>query len=169
MKLVSLTLVGFGVAAGALALGHHAHAASSASSVAAPADGLPAFVEKASHKVTLNPAKEYKKGDVASFEVVLSALGDYHVNPEYPAKFVPTDKPVGVSYPATKIARAEKADAFTEEACKSGKDKCTLHVKVPVKIEATTAKVGGTLYFGVCNASQCLIEKAPLEVAITVK
>src|SRR5439155_523782 len=45
----------------------------------------------------------YRVGQPGRIEVVLIALGDYHVNPSYPHKLTLGAAPAGVSYPAAVV------------------------------------------------------------------
>jgi hypothetical protein len=59
----------------------------------------------------LSGAGTYKAGQPASVTAVVSALGGYHVNQQYPYKFKLGAPPAGVSYPepvARNVARTEK-------------------------------------------------------------
>ncbi len=125
--------------------------------------------DTSSYKVEVKAVGSYKKGSEGTFEVVLATKADYHVNDEYPAKFKLAEKPTDVKYPKEKLERLKDGDAWSVEKCSSGKDNCTIKVKVPFTPNASgTVKVGGTLHVGVCNAATCLIEKQTLELSVTV-
>ncbi|GAC1351248.1 MAG: hypothetical protein NVS3B20_02300 [Polyangiales bacterium] len=147
----------------------NAQAAESAIAPVIEAAAAPA-ADTGSYRVEVKAVGSYKKGAASTFEIVLKTKADYHVNEEYPAKFKPVDaKEAGVSYPKEKLERAKDGDAFVLEKCVSGKDNCTLRVKVAfTPTQSGTVKIGGLLNVGVCNAATCLIEKQALELSVPV-
>jgi hypothetical protein len=119
-------------------------------------------------KAELKPVGSYKKGEPATYEVILRAKAPYHVNGEYPAKFKATET-AGVKYVEPKLERMKHPDAFTTEKCASGDDACTMTVTVKfTPEEAGTAKLGGLLDISVCDKDTCLIEKKQLEISAPV-
>ena len=135
-----------------------------------PIADTPAF------RAELRAPGPFKKGEPASFVIRVEAKAPYHVNDEYPAKFKVSDPGadagagVSVKYAEPKLERNKHADAFTTEPCAaSSKDACVLNITVRFTPEASGAvHVGGTVDIGVCNKDQCLIEKTPLDVSVTV-
>ena len=115
--------------------------------------------DKESHTVELVGAKSYKKGVEGTVEIVLNAKSGYHVNPDYPAKFKATDPaPEGITYPKKVL---EKKDGDFKETKAS--------LKVPfVAANAGKAKVSGVFAYSVCSDKNCFMEKAPLELEVTV-
>lgn len=86
--------------------------------------------------------------------LVLTALGDYHVNDQYPTKFVDASKDV-------------KVDAGSFEI--KGK---TATMAIPFRASAAgTAKIAGTFKLSVCNDQNCQIEtpKIAFEVPVRAK
>jgi hypothetical protein len=142
----------------------------------APTSGASGASGKASDKkdgkweVQIKPVGTYKAGSEGKVEVVVTALGDFHVNDDYPAKFKAKADSASASYPKAALSRQADADAFKADAC--GADAahaCTLHVIVPVKtLAAGKAKVGGTMKFGVCSAANCIMEGIDLELDVDV-
>ncbi len=125
--------------------------------------------ETDNYKVEIKASGTFKKGEAGSFEIILKAKGDFHVNDEYPSKLVFPEKPQDVTYAKPKIDKNKDGDAWTFEACASGKDKCTMKVKAPFTPTASgKVKVGGTLFFGVCNTSGCPTFQRALELTVTV-
>jgi hypothetical protein len=85
---------------------------------------------------------------------VLTALGDYHVNKDYPFKFV------GEPPPAPPV---DGDGAFALEGARQG--------TMTVKFRPTTpgsARLVGTFKLSVCSADTCEIETPRLELAIPV-
>lgn len=80
----------------------------------------------------------------------VTSLGDFKVNPEYPHKFVPA----AGSTPAP-------AATFTL----TGVHRARLIVRLPRPSDAPL-RVAGDLKLSVCNPDRCLIEVAPIAVAI---
>jgi hypothetical protein len=80
--------------------------------------------------------------------VVLTARGGFHINPQYPLRFSYANGAV--------IERAR----FTFEPCaKEPKESCVGRAPVPTP---ASLRIDGTLYFSVCDPERCLIEKIPL-------
>lgn len=111
----------------------------------------------------------FRKGEAATFTVRVQAKAPYHVNGEYPAKFRAGESAT-VKYAQAKLERNKNADAFGTEPCAGdGKDACVLNITVGFTPDtAGTVHLGGTVDIGVCNKDQCLIEKKPLDITVTV-
>lgn len=96
--------------------------------------------------------------------IKLVAAGDYHVNKEYPYKFVATAAP-GVTYlgkgDATTFSKA--AGDFAEQ----GEKVATMTVRFK-PTSAGEAKVAGTFKMSVCSAEQCQIESQAVDLAVPV-
>lgn len=150
-----------GAAAGAAGTGA---APAAAEGVAGPT------VDATNYKIELKSATGYTANKEASFDIVVTTKGEYHVNDEFPTKFKTLEGNKNVTYPQAKVEKAKDAAAFVLTKCsKDSKDSCTM--KVTVKFTPTAAgkqKVGGELSFGVCNKDSCLIEKKALDAEITV-
>jgi len=140
--------------------------ASSGSSAAAAAGPV---AETDAFRAELKSVGTYKKGEAATYEVVIKAKGPYHVNDEYPAKFKTADGN-GVKHVEAKLERNKHVDAFATEPCaQNDKDACTLKITVRFTPEqAGTVRLGGTVDVGVCNKDQCLVEKKQLDLAVPV-
>lgn len=94
----------------------------------------------------------YKKGQPATVTAIVNAIGEYHVNQEYPYKFKMGTAPAGVSYPEAivrAVSRTEKRASMTIPFTPSA---------------AGTATISGELSLSVCTDSNCVIEKAQLSV-----
>lgn len=95
----------------------------------------------------------------------LSPTGEYHVNKEYPYKFVaqaaPTHAFLGKDDPNT---FSKAAGDYREEGEKSA----TMTVRFRAK-SAGEAKVTGTYKMSVCSAENCQIETPRVELAVAVK
>lgn len=137
--------------------------ASASASAAGP------IADTAAFRAELKAPGPFKKGEVATFIIRVEAKAPYHVNEEYPAKFKVTDA-AGVIYFEPKLERNKHVDAFGTEPCAgSTKEACVLNITVRFTPQASgTVRVGGTVDIGVCNKDQCLIEKKPLDVSVTV-
>lgn len=123
--------------------------------------------ETDSFRAELKAIGAYKKGEPATYEVVVQAKGPWHVNDEYPAKFKTADGN-GVKHAEPKLERNKHVDAFATEACaQNSKDACTLKITVKFTPEqAGTIRLGGTVDVGICNKDQCLVEKKQLDLAV---
>jgi hypothetical protein len=113
-----------------------------------------------SYTLELKAAGPYKKGVEGTVELVLTPKAKFHVNPDYPAKFKLVDPaPAGVAFPKKVLT---KADGKFEEA------KGTL--KIPfVAANAGKATISGVFHFSVCSDTNCYMEKAEIDVDVTVK
>ncbi len=160
-----------------------ATAAASASASAPPADAGAAKTTKDAGAGTptakLQPAKAHVDGknfslDVASpgcrageectMTIKLVASADYHVNKEYPYKFVAAAAP-GIMFlgkgDATTFSKA--SGDFVEE----GEKTATMTVRFKPGA-AGEAKVSGTYKMSVCSADQCQIEQQPVSLGVPV-
>jgi hypothetical protein len=110
----------------------------------------------------------YKKGEPATYEILVRAKTPYHVNDEYPAKYKAADGN-GVKHVEPKLERNKHADAFATEPCSAGKDACTLKITVKFTPEQTgTVTLGGSIDVGVCDKDTCIVEKKQLGLAVPV-
>lgn len=122
----------------------------------------------------------HDKKDVWKLEIALHAADGYHVNLEYPYKFV-GDKADGFTFEKDTIVKDDKRDPkddkstfFTLDKCKKGDkgDECS-DLKLSIVLKPADAKAmskataSGVLRFGVCNASSCKFDKAHLGVAVS--
>lgn len=110
------------------------------------------LASKAFYRVDAGPPAPCASGAVCEARLVLTALGGYHVNQEYPFKFV--------GEPATSI---DGEGTFAIDDAKHG----TLTVKFR-PAAAGTAKLVGTFKLSVCSDENCQIEKPRLELAVPV-
>ncbi|MBI2390821.1 MAG: hypothetical protein HYV09_14620 [Deltaproteobacteria bacterium] len=139
-----------------------APAASGSSSAAAPS------FETATYKLEIEPIGAYKKGEAATFRVVLRTKGEFHVNEEYPTKFKASDTPA-VRFAAAQLGRADHPEAFKAVPCASGKDNCTLELTVGfTPQESGKVRLGGEMSIGVCNKDNCIFDKKTLEREVPV-
>jgi hypothetical protein len=96
--------------------------------------------------------------------IKLSASGDWHLNKEYPYKFLATAAPnitfLGKS-DATTFSR--QTGDFVEE----GEKAATMTVRFKPQ-KAGEATVTGTYKLSVCSADQCQIEQQKVSLAIPV-
>lgn len=174
-SVVPVPIVSASVAASASAAA--AEPASASASAAPVASAAPAKGKDAGGK--LQPAKTHVDGknfglDVASpgcragedcaMTIKLVVAGDYHVNKEYPYKFVASAAP-GVTFlgkgDASTFSKA--SGDFVEEGEKSAT--MTVRFKPASPGQATIA---GTYKMSVCSAEQCQIEQQPIALAIPV-
>ncbi|MDF2693887.1 MAG: hypothetical protein K0S65_2270 [Labilithrix sp.] len=96
--------------------------------------------------------------------IKLAAAGSYHVNKEYPYKFVATPVP-GVDFlgkgEATLFSR--NSGDFVEQ----GEKNATMTVRFKPTAPGE-ARIAGTYKFSVCSEDQCQIEQEKLELAVPV-
>lgn len=97
--------------------------------------------------------------------IKLAATSGYHVNKEYPYKFVAAPAPgitfLGKSEPTT---FSKAAGDFQEE----GEKRATMSVRFRPASRGE-AKVSGTYKMSVCSDDQCQIEQQPISLVVPVK
>jgi hypothetical protein len=109
-------------------------------------------------------AQSCKAGSECAMTIKLVAVGEYHVNKEYPYKFAATAAP-GLEF-VTKAAPntfTREAGDFVEQGEKTG----TMSVRFKAA-SAGDAHVAGTYKFSVCSADQCQIEQEKLDFVVPV-
>ncbi|HEY5928360.1 MAG TPA: hypothetical protein VIV11_42030 [Kofleriaceae bacterium] len=117
------------------------------------AKGAPPLAEKAFYRVDAKPITPCKAGATCEAELVLTALGDYHVNDDYPTKFV--------ADAASEVA-IQGEGTFKIPAAKQG----TMTVRfTPAKVGP--AKLVGTFRLSVCNEEDCQIESPKITLDVT--
>lgn len=112
------------------------------------------LASKSFYRVDAGPPTQCTIGDVCEAHLVLTALGDYHVNQEYPFKFV--GEPA-----STTPVDGEGTFALDDE------QHGTLTVKFRPAVPGT-AKLVGTFKLSVCSSENCQIEKPRVELAVPV-
>jgi hypothetical protein len=120
---------------------------------AAEPHGAP-LAGKAFYRIDAGPLLPCAHGTVCEARLVLMALGAYHVNKDYPFKFV------GEPAPATPI---DGEGAFAIEDARQG----TMTVKFRPGAAGTT-KLVGTFKLSVCSDDTCEIETPTIELAVPV-
>lgn len=108
---------------------------------------------KAFYRVDLGPTTPCASGSTCEARVVLTALGDYHVNKDYPFKFVGDPAAVPV----------DGDGSFAVDGAKRG----TLTIKFRAAAPGS-AKVVGNFKLSVCSDDTCEIESPKLELTIPV-
>jgi hypothetical protein len=121
-------------------------------SAPAEAAGKP-LASKPFYRLDAGPPSSCARGATCEARLVLTALGDYHVNKDYPFKFVgdPGALPI------------EGTGTFAIDDPK--------HLTMTIQFRPTaagTAKVTGQLKLSVCSDDTCEIETPTLELAIPV-
>jgi hypothetical protein len=122
-----------------------------------PAAAVPAgkpLASKPFYRVDAGPPSRCASGAACEATLVLTALGDYHVNKEYPFKFV------GEAAPAPAL---DGDGAFALGDAKHG----TMTVKFKPAAAGTTT-VSGTFKLSVCSEDTCEIETPKIELAVPV-
>lgn len=95
--------------------------------------------------------------------ITLHAVGDYHVNKEYPYKFIANATP-GIVY------LAKEGSTFTRAAgdfAERGEKTATMTVRFEAAAPGD-AHVAGTYKLSVCSADQCQIEQEKVDLTIPV-
>lgn len=115
----------------------------------------PPLASKPFYRVDPGPPASCSAGATCEVHLVLTALAGYHVNRDYPFKFVGEPPPA---------APVEGAGAFAVDDATHG----TMTVRFRPSA-AGTAKVAGTFKLSVCSDDTCEIETPRLELAIAVR
>jgi len=106
------------------------------------------------YRIDPGPAVPCASGATCQARLVLTALGSYHVNQDYPFKFV------GEPAPAPPV---EGDGAFALDDAKHGTLTVTFRPAA-----AGTARLVGTFKLSVCNDDTCEIETPRIELAVPV-
>jgi hypothetical protein len=106
------------------------------------------------YRIDAGPPAACAPGATCEARLVLTALGGYHVNQDYPFKFV------GEPAPAVAV---DGEGAFAIDDARHG----TMTVKFR-PAAAGTAKLIGTFKLSVCSEDACEIEKPRIELAVPV-
>jgi hypothetical protein len=118
-----------------------------------------ARAETASYVAEIVPSGSYKAGAEGSVKVTVASKGEYHINAQFPYKFkAAAPAPEGVTYPKPVLQRADG----TFEATRG-----TFQVPF-VASKAGKATIGGTLHLSVCTATNCVMDKVPLDIVVDV-
>lgn len=110
----------------------------------------------ASFSAYMTGAKSYKAGQAGTVTAVVNALGDYHINQEYPYKVALNDV-AGVSFPEKTVKNVSR-----------GEKRATISIPFTAE-KAGSATITGTCSLSVCTAENCVIEKVPLSVSVKVE
>jgi hypothetical protein len=117
------------------------------------AAGAP-LASKPFYRLDAGPRTPCASGSVCEARLVLTALGDYHVNKEYPFKFI------GDPAPAVPV---DGNGTFGLDDAKHGT--LTIKFRPPA---AGTAKLAGQFKLSVCSDDTCEIETPKLELTVPV-
>jgi hypothetical protein len=107
-------------------------------------------------------------GSEAALLARVEARKGFHINAEYPVNFRPDKTRQGIEFDRERYPLQESAERIP--CAKGNENACELRARVP--FTATSPgdhRVGGILAFSVCSEEKCLIEKAPLEVQVSVR
>ncbi|HEX3480575.1 MAG TPA: hypothetical protein VHT91_36405 [Kofleriaceae bacterium] len=118
-----------------------------------PAAGTP-LASKPFYRVDAGPAAACAHGATCEVRLVLTALGDHHINQDYPFKFV------GEPAPAPPV---DGEGVFAIDDARHG----TMTVKFH-PAAAGTATLAGTFKLCVCSDETCEIETPRIELAVPV-
>ena len=105
------------------------------------------------YKLSVKNAKA-KVGEEAKIMITIEAASGYKCNESYPHKARKLEADEGAELPSTTVKGKVEGKKVV--------------IAVPVKAaKAGTYKVRGQVKFSVCNDSQCVIKKAPLDATLT--
>jgi hypothetical protein len=126
---------------------------------AAQAIPASAKLETDSYLVEIAPNGSYKAGLAGSVKVTLTAKGIFHINGQYPYRFKAAASSEGVTYPKPVLERAD--GQFDEK-------KAVFNLPF-VSSHTGKVDVGGVFHLSVCSPGSCIMQKAPLEISVTVE
>ncbi len=110
-----------------------------------------------SYAAWLQTSGKYVVDRPGAVVAVVTALGEFKCNDQYPYKFKVGSVPNGVSFGATTVRGASIG-------------KKTTSLRIPFTPTSKGAKtISGTFYFSVCNEETCHIKKQPMSVSINVE
>lgn len=124
-----------------------------------PAPPATARVEADTYLVELTAGGPYKAGVPGNVTVSLTAKAGFHINEQYPYRFKTSSPSEGISYPKPVL---ERADGHFEE-------KTALFNLPFVASHSGKFTLGGVLNLSVCSPTSCIVQKAPLDVTVTVQ
>jgi hypothetical protein len=118
----------------------------------AQATGAPPLAGKPFYRVDAGPVAPCSAGATCEAKLVLTALGDYKVNDEYPTKFVPDER--------------SELDVDGHTFAIDGNKRGTLTVRFTPQ-KPGEAKLVGTFKLSVCNEDNCEIEAPQITLTVT--
>jgi len=121
----------------------------------APSPSAPPLASKAFYRVDAAPLAPCTAGTTCEARLILTALGAYHVNQDYPVKFIAEPAPA---------LPLDGAAAFTVDDAKHG--------ILTVRFKPTTAgpaTLAGVFKLSVCSDDTCEIERPKIELAVAVR
>jgi hypothetical protein len=102
-------------------------------------------------------AKSYKAGQPATVTAIVSPMGEYKINQEYPFKMTLDGPPSGISFPEKVVRNVSRTEKRAS-------------ISIPFTAEkAGTATISGTCSLSVCTKDACVIEKVPLAVSVKIE
>lgn len=119
-----------------------------------PAAARPPLASKAFYRLDAGPEAPCARGTTCVVRLVLTALGDYHVNGDYPFKFI------GDPAPAIQL---DGDGTFALDDARHGTLTLTFRPNAP-----GSAKLVGTFKLSVCSDETCEIETPKLELAVPI-
>lgn len=124
---------------------------------AAPVPSGPPLAGEDFYRVDAAPLPECAVGSTCEVTLVLTALGEYKVNKDYPFKFVADEK-------ALKGGAIDGNGAFSHQGKQGG------HMTVSFRPDAAgTAQLAGTFKLSVCTEATCEIAEPQIALAVPVK
>jgi hypothetical protein len=124
---------------------------------AAAAPSGPPLAGEDFYRVDAAPLPECAVGKACEVTLVLTALGEYKVNKDYPFKFVADEK-------ALRGGAIDGNGAFSHQGKQGG------HMTVSFRPDAAgTAQLAGTFKLSVCTEATCEIAEPQIALAVPVK
>lgn len=109
-----------------------------------------------------------RAGSEAALVARVEARKGFHINAEYPVSFRPQKSTEGIKFERDRYPLHESAERIPCGTASA--DACELRARVPFAAVAPgEQRVEGILAFSVCTEEKCLIEKARIDVPISVR
>jgi hypothetical protein len=117
--------------------------------------------------VDVDPGPACAPGATCTSGVTLVAVGSFHINDEYPYKFLTRDAP-GLRALGTDAAGPNVFSKPAGDWRKSEEKVGTMSVKW-ASDTAGEKTLGGVLKLSVCSAQACLVDQAPVQATVAVR
>lgn len=137
-------------------------------STSAPEGAKAASSKRTEFAVNASIEGPVSAGAKAALLARVEARNGFHINPDYPVAFRPEQIAEGIKFDRERYQLQNSAERI---ACSKGSEHvCELRGRVPFTAASPgDHRVTGILAFSVCNAEKCLIEKAPIDVRVSVR
>jgi hypothetical protein len=149
-----------------MACGKESAAATATQAPAAPVTAGP-HVDGNHFTIDAAPAADCAAGASCAIAVKLVAQADYHVNQQYPYKFIAAQTP-GVTFLGSDPAAPNVFTKTAGDFAIGDEKTATMMVKFKAGQKGAVS-IGGTFKLSVCSTQNCQLEQQDVAVNVTVK